>query len=193
MKILGITGGVGSGKSAVLSLFREKYGAVTRQLDEVARELQKKGTPCFAKIVSAFGREVLQEDGELNRIWLAEVAFEQPSKRELLNEIVHPEVRKWIVDDIEKQRQQQVSLYVIEAALLIEANYSEICDELWYIYADETIRRKRLKESRNYTDEKITQMMMAQVPEEIFLRNCTVMIDNSGDFVDTERQIEARI
>lgn len=99
MKVIGITGGVGSGKSAVLKLLEEEYHAVVVQLDEVAKALQRKGTPCWKAIVEAFGREILDENEELDRKKLAQIVFQSSEKLEQLNGIVHPAVNSrcfWI-------------------------------------------------------------------------------------------------
>lgn len=189
MKVLGITGGVGSGKSQVLEYLKIQYGAVICQLDEVAKELQKKGMVCYDKIVEAFGSEILEEDGELNRAKLGKIVFRQEEELQKLNAIVHPEVKRQIRQNIEEKIEENVSLYVIEAALLPSAGYEEICDEMWYIYAKEPVRRERLKSSRGYTDRKITSMIQSQPPESVFRRTCTAVIDNSGSFEETKKQI----
>lgn len=189
MKVLGITGGVGSGKSEVLQFLREEYQAVICQLDEVAKLLQKNGQACYRRIVDTFGREVVAADGELNRETLGKLVFSDSGKLQTLNEIVHPEVKRWVQHDIRKKAQEGVTLYVIEAALLPTAGYEEICEEMWYIYTEEAVRRRRLTASRGYTEEKITQMMHAQPSEEAFRTACTVVIDNSGSFENTKEQI----
>ena len=148
MKVIGITGGVGSGKSAVLKLLEEEYHAVVVQLDEVAKALQRKGTPCWKAIVEAFGREILDE-----------------------------------------KRKEKTELYVLEAALLLEAGYAKICEETWFIYTEESVRRERLKASRGYSDERITDMIRSQSPEAYFRKNCTRVIDNSREIEETRRQI----
>lgn len=189
MKVIGITGGVGCGKSEVLVWLQSEYGAVVTQLDEVAKNLQKSGQECFDQIVALFGTEILQEDGELNRAGLAEAVFRDQEKLSGLNAIVHPKVKEWVQNDIAKKREGQIGLYVIEAALLPTAGYEEICDEIWYIYADETVRRNRLKAARGYTEEKISQMIAAQPTEQVFRQYCKYVIDNSGSFENTKKQI----
>ncbi len=189
MKVIGITGGVGCGKSEVLVWLQSEYGAIVTQLDEVAKNLQKSGQECFDQIVALFGTEILQEDGELNRAGLAEAVFRDPEKLSGLNAIVHPKVKEWVQNDIAKKREGQIGLYVIEAALLPTAGYEEICDETWYIYADETVRRNRLKAARGYTEEKISQMIAAQPTEQVFRQYCKYVIDNSESFENTKKQI----
>lgn len=189
MKVLGITGGVGSGKSEVLRYMEQEYSAVVCQLDEVAKALQKKGTDCYDKIIERFGREITGENEELDRKKLAAIIFRDEEKRRILNGIVHPEVKKWVEQDIIEKRKRGVPLYVIEAALLPEAGYEDICQEMWYIYTEESVRRERLKKSRGYSDESISQMIRSQSPESVFRKACRIVIDNSGTFERTKKQI----
>lgn len=189
MKILGITGGVGSGKSAVLAYLEEEYHAVICQLDDVARMLQQNGQSCFEKIVEAFGTDVIGEDQELDRQKLSGIVFTDEKKLQQLNEIVHPEVKRWVMEDIQQKKRSGVSLYVIEAALLPTAGYDTICDEMWYIYTNEKVRAERLKASRGYTEERIRNMIASQPEEEVFRKACSVVIENSGTFEDTKKQI----
>lgn len=188
MKVLGITGGVGSGKSRVLGYLEEAYGAVICQMDDVARKLQQKGTRCFERIVETFGPGILSADRELDRAALGAVVFSDEERLHELNGIVHPEVIRAVRQRIRESEENGCPLFVVEAALLPDVG-RELCDELWYIYADEEIRRQRLRASRGYTDEKITQMIASQPGEERFRAACAVVIDNSGDFEDTKKQI----
>lgn len=192
MKVLGITGGVGSGKSEVLNYLREAYGAVVCQMDETAKRLQEKGTGCFRKIAEAFGPEIIGADGELDRKKLGARVFSDSEQLRLLNSIVHPEVLLSVSADIRKHTEEGTPLYVVEAALLPDVG-GELCDEIWYIYVSEEVRRERLKASRHYSDEKITDMIASQPSEETFRRACTAVIDNSGTFENTERQIGERL
>ncbi|MEE1085923.1 MAG: dephospho-CoA kinase [Schaedlerella sp.] len=189
MKILGITGGVGSGKSAILNYLETEYRAVICQLDEVARMLQQKGQICFEKIVDAFGEEVIGEDQELDRAKLSSIVFSDAEKLQMLNDIVHPEVKCWVKEDIEKKKSEGVPLYVIEAALLPTAGYDTVCDEMWYIYTSVEVRTERLKTSRGYSEERIRNMIASQPAEEIFRNACCTVIENSGTFEETKRQI----
>ncbi len=192
MKVLGITGGVGSGKSEVLRWLKEAYGAYVCQMDETAKELQEKGTDCFRRIVTHFGEGIISGDGALDRAELGRIVFSDERQLRALNEIVHPEVVRRVKEDIRRREREGVDLYVIEAALLPDVG-QELCDELWYIYTEENVRRERLKASRGYSDEKITQMIASQPGEERFRSACTAVIDNSGDFEDTKRQIGERL
>lgn len=192
MKVLGITGGVGSGKSEVLRYLEDVYHAHVCQMDGTAKQIQKPGTECFCRIVDHFGSRVIGKDGALDRVKLGSIVFSDAEELEALNGIVHPEVIRWVKQDIMDKKAQGVNLYVVEAALLPEVG-AELCDELWYIYAREDVRRERLKSSRGYTDEKITRMIASQLGEEQFRSACAAVIDNSGDFEDTKRQLGERL
>lgn len=192
MKVLGITGGVGSGKSEVLRYLENVYHAHVCQMDGTAKQIQKPGTECFCRIVDHFGSRVIGKDGALDRVKLGSIVFSDAEELEVLNGIVHPEVIRWVKQDIMDKKAQGVNLYVVEAALLPEVG-AELCDELWYIYAREDVRRERLKSSRGYTDEKITRMIASQPGEEQFRSACAAVIDNSGDFEDTKRQLGERL
>lgn len=192
MRVIGITGGVGSGKSEVLRYLKEAYGAWVCQMDETAKELQRRGTTCFRRIVEHFGGRVVSAEGELDRAALSVIVFSDERELQALNGIVHPEVIRQVRGDIEEKRAQGLEFYVVEAALLPDVG-RELCDELWYIYTEEKVRRERLKASRGYTDERITQMIASQPGEARFRSACTAVIDNSGDFEDTKRQIGERL
>lgn len=190
MKIIGITGGVGSGKSRVLSYMQKKYDAVICQADHVAWKLQEPGQKCYAQIVSFFGENILNVDGTINRGKLGRIVFADKDKLIVLNQIMHPAVKEYIIDWIKSEQTNETTYFIIEAALLLEEKYNQICDEMWYIYCHESIRRERLRSNRGYTDEKIDAIMASQLSEEIFQKKCHVVIDNSGDFEDTYYQID---
>ena len=190
MKIIGITGGVGSGKSRVLSFLEEKYNAIICQADHVAWKLQEPGQRSYLEIVEYFGKTILNDDQTINRGALGQIVFNNVAKLQKLNEITHPAVKDYIKEQILLEKEKGSELFIIEAALLLEDHYEEICDEIWYIFAREEVRRERLKESRNYTDEKIDSMIAKQQTESYFRKHCQLTIDNSGNFEDTCIQIE---
>ena len=192
MKVLGITGGVGAGKSTVLDYLRETYSARVIQCDEAARELQEPGGSCYQPMVELFGQQAVLPDGQLKRSEIARLVFGDRNLLERLNRIVHPKVKEYVAEEIRRERAGgKTSLMVIEAALLLEERYDLLCDEIWYIHTEEKIRRQRLKKSRGYTDEKITGIMAAQKPDEYFREHCQFVVDNSSDNVEnTYEQID---
>lgn len=182
MKVIGITGGVGSGKTSVLKILEREKGCRIIVADEAAKMLQEPGRACYNEMISAFGRGILDDGGRIDRAGLAGLIFEDAAAREKVNSIIHPAVEKYITDVINEERKKDdMQFLFIEAALLIECGYDRICDELWYVYASEETRRKRLKESRGYSDEKISSIMASQLSEDDFRMHCTELIDNDTD------------
>lgn len=191
MKFIGITGGVGSGKSAILHYIEQEYEARVLLADELAHELMQPGTECFQEIVESFEKEdIFTPQRELDSLKMAQVIFSDDKKREKMNGIVHPAVKREVLRQVAIEREkQQISCFILEAALLIEDGYDKICDELWYIYTSKENRRKRLKESRGYSDEKIDAIFNSQLSEEIYRKYCKIVIDNNGTLEETFRQI----
>lgn len=192
MKVIGITGGVGAGKSEVLRYIKERCNCRILIADEAAHILQEPGQPCYQPLIDLLGNGILQADGQIDRKQMAKQIF-IGSKETLLpqvNTIVHPAVKKYILSEIEREKQiGAIDYFFIEAALLIEDGYVAICDELWYIYATQTVRAERLKKARGYSEEKIDGIMNSQSDEETFRRHCAVVIDNSGDLEETKKQL----
>ena len=194
MKVIGITGGVGAGKSAILGYLKEEYGAVVIEADKVGHLLMEPGKACYDSIVEKFGKNILNEDQTINRGKLGGIVFADSKLLDVLNKIIHPGVKSYIISEIEKEKSAAKTRYfVVEAALLLEDHYDAICDELWYIHTDEAVREKRLKETRGYDDEMIAGIMANQKSPEEFRSACQVVIDNSGNLADTYRQIEKQL
>ena len=193
MKVIGITGGIGSGKSRVLSYLEEKHHAVICQADQVAWELQEPGQKCYLEIVEHFGTDILNADTTINRKDLGQIVFRDEAQLSVLNGIMHPAVKTEVQKRISREKEKGTKLFFLEAALLIEEHYDEICDELWYIYTSEPIRRQRLKESREYSDEKIAAIMATQLSEERFRKACKIVIENNGMFEETCKRLDDAI
>lgn len=184
--ILGITGGVGCGKSTVLEFLQQEYGAEVIQADLVARELMEPGQAVFSQVVRHFGEEILT-DGRIDRPLLASLVFQDAEKRTLLNQLTHPAVKEEICRRIAESGSPFI---VIEAALLLEDGYDRICHEIWYIRAEESVRIRRLMDSRGYTRERCLHMMASQMKEDEFRAACRETVDNSGPWEETRRQLE---
>lgn len=193
MKIIGITGGVGAGKSEVLNFIAGRYDATVVEADQVGYLVMQPGKEAYESVAELFGPSVVKEDQTLDREKIAQIVFEDRQLLEKLNAIVHPAVKRYIRRAIQMEQEAGTEIFVVEAALLIEDKYDEICDELWYIYADENVRMHRLMKNRGYSVEKIRGILANQLSEEEFESHCDFEIDNSGDFQDTVRQIEQRM
>ena len=190
MKTIGITGGVGAGKSTVLGFLETAFRAVVCEADKVAHMLQEPGEVCYEEIIEEFGGSILAKDGKIDRKKLGSIVFLNEKKLQKLNRIIHPQVKAYIRKKKEEEKVVGTQIFVIEAALLIEDHYEEICDELWYIHTPDEIRRKRLKESRGYSDARIDGIMKNQKSEEQFRKACDVVIENGEDFKETCIQIK---
>lgn len=193
MKIIGVTGGVGAGKSTVLNYLEKRYGAKLILADLVGHEVMEPGHEAYEQVVKAFGQEIVSEDKTIDRKALGAIVFADEKKRMILNRIIHPAVRQEILRRLEEAELSHMLYVVVEAALFLEENYDAFCDETWYIYTDEKIRRQRLKESRGYSDERIDQIFRSQKTHEEFQKRCLFMIDNNGSEEETFRQIDRRM
>ena len=194
MQVIGITGGVGAGKSAILEYLEQNYRVKNLIADKIARMMMEPGSECYRKLLKFLPVEVYNEDESINRSALAAAIFTSEDLRKRVNDVMHPVVKEYILAQIEEQKRMGLlDFVVIEAALLIEDNYDEICDELWYIYASQKLRRQRLKESRGYSDQKIDGILKSQLSEAEFQRHCQVVIDNNGTLEESFCQIRKAI
>jgi dephospho-CoA kinase len=190
MKNIGITGGVGDGQRLVLDYIKEKYNAYIIVADKLAHELEQPGEACYMALVDTFGENILDENAYIDKIKFAAMIFSDAKALEKTNAIIHPAVKEEILKRMDLEEKAGTELFVVEAALLIEEGYDKILSELWYIHTKSSIRRKRLKESRGYSDEKIDGIMKKQKSEEEFRRYCRRVIDNSEDTESTYAQID---
>lgn len=190
MKIIGITGGIGVGKSSIMELLADEFGAYTIMADLIGHQLMEIGQINYNELIKVFGEDILKPDKNIDRGKLSSIIFSDKDQLKTVNAIVHPNVKKEIKSLIAKAiESQQYSIIAIEAALLLEDNYREICDELWYIYARKEIRVERLVTSRGYTLDKIQTIMASQMPDEEFMKQCEHTVDNSGTLQGAKRQI----
>lgn len=191
MKVIGITGGIGSGKSLVAEIMIKKYNAYFINTDRIAYEQMLPGEISYNGVVEYFGREILNEDGTIDRSKLAKIVFNDSTKRLKLNSLTHPNVLKEVEREIEKKRaEKNVRYCIIETALMIESGYDVVCDEVWYVHCPAEIRRQRLKLNRGYSDEKIDAIFASQKKEEDFFKKYHKVIYNDGNINSLYSQIE---
>lgn len=194
MKVYGITGGAGTGKSEVIKMLQENFGGCVIMSDEVARELMQKGNISYQLIVEYFGRDILMDDGEIDRKKLADHVFNNKEALEKLNSMTHPyvkdEIRKLIA---EAEASGECRFVALESAILLECGYEDICDEFWYVYTKPEIRRQRMKETRNYSDEKVDSVMRNQQPDEVFFEQCSFVIENNTTLSDVYDQLKEKL
>ena len=180
MRFIGITGGVGAGKTEILKYIGQHYKCEIYLADEIGHKVKEPGTEGYHALVALMGDGILAPDGQIDKPAMAAKIFADPTLLEQVNAIIHPAVKKYLADRV-------------EAAILIESGYEHIVDEMWYIYAREDVRRRRLSESRNYTPEKIEKIIASQLSEEEFRQHCDFVIDNSDSLEDSYRQIRQKL
>lgn len=190
--VIGVTGGVGSGKSCILQILKDQWKAGIFLADDIAHELMEPGGAGFGPVVEALGEGILAPDGTIDRKAMAARIFSDTGARETVNGIIHPMVWEEVRRRIEKAGEDGLSLAVVEAALPDEKKH-DIYDEMWYVYTSGENRIRRLMEGRGYTREKCESIMASQLPDEAFRRLCTFEIDNNGSLEDAGRQIRERL
>ena len=192
MITIGVTGGVGAGKSEILRYLDNNYSCRILMSDNAAKELEAPGGVLYEPLVRLLEEAdpedgssgpLLLENGEIDKKEMARRIFTDPQLLTKINELVHPAVNKYIREEIAREKKSgEKEFFILESALLIENGYDRILDSMWYIYCEESVRSSRLKASRGYSDEKIRSIMMSQVSEDVFRSHCDTMIDNTGDF-----------
>lgn len=190
MLVIGLTGGVGSGKSAISQFLEKEYGAFLINTDSLGHEVKLPGREAYEPIIDLFGREILDEQGLIDKGKLAERVFVSEPLLQKLNAIIHPAVIREVERQLAEKRQEKSCSYaVVETALLIESGLGTYCDSVWYVYAEEAIRRERLRQSRGYSEERIQAVFDRQKTDAEFRQAADVIIDNSGEPEETEKQI----
>lgn len=193
MKFIGVTGGVGAGKSTVLTYLQEHYHCRVVLADDLAKSMMQPGSICYTALTTLLQPyQVLDEQGNIEKEAMARLLFSDVTVRTQVNHIVHPAVKKSILQQVKEAREQgELDYFFFEAALLLEEHYDEVCDELWYIYASKEERRMRLKRDRGYSDAKIDGIFASQMSEEAFRSACAHVIDSSGTMEETQAQVRA--
>ena len=190
MKIIGITGGVGAGKSQVLAYIEAHYPCRIIRADEAAHLLYEPGQECYRELVGLFGNMILNSDSTINKSKMAEIIFRNKVLLDSVNKIVHPAVKRYILEQIAYEKEKgEADYFFIEAALLIEERYDQIVDAMWYIHSDRTVREKRLAQNRHYSAQKTADIMQGQLSEDEFRKHCQVVITNNGDLEETYKQV----
>ena len=188
--VIGITGGIGSGKSVVTGLLRDKFDAAVIDTDTIGHEVMETGKSAYKKVVEIFGNEVLAEDGSIDRKKLGSLVFDNRELLSKLNNIIHPAVEAEVDKRIAEFTKKKYKYIALETALLIKVGYNRKCDKIWYIYADKDIRLKRLYDNRGIDKEKAIKIFESQNSEEEFRQIADDVIDNSGSASETEIQIK---
>lgn len=189
MKVIGLTGGVGSGKSLVAQILKEETGAELILTDDVGHIVTDKGGSAFEAVVERFGDEILSDTGEIDRKKLGDIVFSDKNAIQDLNSIVHPKVKEYIEEYISDRKEKDGNI-ILESAILFETECDKYCDEVWYVYVARDIRIARLKESRSYSDEKCEAVMKSQKPDEFYISKSDRVIKNDGSVEELKEQLK---
>jgi dephospho-CoA kinase len=188
MLIVGLTGGVASGKTTVSQLLKEE-GAYIIDADQIARDLVQPHQPAWSELIKAFGKEILQEDGSIQRKKLADKVFADLSQRKLLNQILHPRIRKEMEQKAKKIGQKDPeAIVVIDAPLLVELGDHRQMDKLVVVTSTQKQQIKRLRERDGISPEEALRMFASQMPVEDKVKLADFVIQNKGSFQETKKK-----
>lgn len=188
MKIIGITGRMGTGKSTVARMLQE-LGAAVIDADKLGHLSYEPGSETYHRLVSAFGEGILDGEGRIERSKLAQKAFADPSLLKLLNQITHPAIRNLISTRLDILREEGCPIAVVEAALLPEAGWKELVDEVWLTRAPEQLIRERLRAYRGFATPDIEQRLNYQLPQEALYQYADVIIDTSCSLEELREEV----
>ena len=188
MKLIGLTGGVGSGKSTVAEMLRE-LGADVLDADEAAHAAYEPGSAGFGQVVREFGEQYVT-DGRIDRRRLGQLVFNDPDARRRLNAIVHPLVREWMVTRTAEAADRGAQVVVQDVPLLYESGLEPMFSSVVLVYVPEALQVERLVSSRDFTEERARAVIAAQMPIEEKRRRAHIVIDNSGTLEQTRAQVE---
>ena len=189
MKVIGLTGGIGSGKTTV-SQFLAELGAVIIDADKIGHEVFKPNTEAWQEIVATFGSQILTPDGDIDRKKLGEMVFTNPESLSRLNRIMHPRMREIVKAQIEDYRHQEVDVVVLEAPVLLEAGWTSLVDEVWVTVASEATILKRLKERRGLSKQKALTRIHSQLSSEEQIRHANVVINTDCSLNELKATVE---
>lgn len=189
MKVIGLTGGIGSGKSTV-SGFLAELGALIIDADKVGHALLKPDTEIWREVVAAFGRQILTPDGEISRKKLASIVFGSPGRLKLLNRLMHPEMKKKVMARLLEYRRQGAGVVVLEAALLVKAGWTELADEVWVTTASETTVLERLEQQQGLSRKESLARIRSQLPREELLKHADVVINTEKSLDELKAEVK---
>ena len=190
MLVIGLTGGIGTGKSEVARILKE-LGAVVINADQVGHGAYTPNSEIWRQVVDAFGRDILQPDGEIDRNKLGAIVFSDPQQRARLNSITHPGIARTVNERIEGLRAEGVPVVVVEAALLLEAGWDSLVDEVWATDSPADTVIQRIQSRNGLSVPEIRKRIDSQMPPAERLARATVVVDNAGEVAALERTVSS--
>jgi dephospho-CoA kinase len=189
MLVIGLTGSIGTGKSEA-ARYLTQLGAAVINADQVGHEAYTPQSEAWHNVVGAFGKEILDSNGEIDRKKLGAIVFSNPDQLSRLNQIMHPLMARMVAEKIEDLRGQGVEVVVVEAALLFEAGWDSLVEEVWVTDSSEDLVIQRLSERNGLTQEEARKRISSQMDRSERLSRADLVIDNSGDIAAMESSID---
>ncbi len=189
MKVIGLTGGIGSGKSTVAQFLAE-LGAAVIDADRIGHEALKPGGEACQQILEAFGKEMATPLGDIDRKKLGGIVFNDAEALAQLNRIVHPRIYDMVKAQLEEYRRQLVDMLVLEAPLLVEAGWMSLVDEVWVTVASEATVLKRIKERTGLSEQETMARIRSQLPSEERIRHADVAIDTDCSLDELKAKVK---
>jgi dephospho-CoA kinase len=189
MFVIGLTGGIGSGKSTISDMLRAK-GAAVVYADQIGHEVYRPGAPAWQEIVDAFGRQMVDDDGQIDRRKLGQVVFSDPEARRRLDAITHPAMEQMMVGRLEELRRQGTRVVVLEAAILIEAGWAHLADEIWLTVVSPALAAQRSMERSSLSREQAEARIAAQLSNEERLKHAQVVIDTNCSLAEVAQRVD---
>ncbi|MBM7605667.1 dephospho-CoA kinase [Metabacillus crassostreae] len=186
--VIGLTGGIASGKSTVSTMLQEK-GIRVVDADHIARIVVEVGKPSYNQIVEEFGIGILKEDKTINREKLGTIIFSNEKKRQTLNSIVHPAVRNEMLKQVEEEKNKQSNAVVLDIPLLFESKLTYMVDKTLLVYVDQETQKKRLMKRNGYNEEEAKMRLNSQLPLHEKRELSDYIIDNNGSIESTKNQL----
>jgi dephospho-CoA kinase len=187
--VIGLTGGIASGKSTVSNMFRNR-GIRVIDADQISREVVEVGRPAYHQIVEAFGEEILHDDKTINREKLGAIIFSDDNKRQQLNQIVHPAVRTEMLKQTGEEKEKSAKQIVLDIPLLFESKLTHMVDKTVLVYVDEQTQLERLMKRNGYSEEEAKVRIQSQLPLKEKIKLADVVINNNGSIEETEAQLQ---
>jgi dephospho-CoA kinase len=191
MHVIGLTGGIGTGKSTVAQ-FLEEQGATVISADLLGHEVYTPGRPSYHELVNAFGNDIVADDGAIDRKKLGAIVFADAKQLAKLNAIVHPRMKGMMRERLQEFERQGLAVAVIEAAILLEAKWDELTDEVWVTVAPSNVAALRVAERSKLPLEQVLERIKSQTSNEQRRARADVVIDTSGDMESTREQARQR-
>lgn len=190
MIVIGLTGGIGSGKTTVSQILSD-MGAVVLDADKIGHELYSSHTETWHLVVDAFGEDILQPSGEIDRRKLGKVVFSDPRALARLNRIMHPRMYDIVKEKIKDERRKGTKVMVVEAAIFLEAHWTPLVDQIWVVQAPEDVVIQRLRDKNGFSEEQARSRIRSQLSPQERAKQADVIINNDGDLSAVRSNVEA--